>query len=135
VEGAWGDEGDVDLQRGKGGEEGGREEGREGLSVQMIEAAGEGRSLCFPLLPSLPPSLPPCLPPSPPEAHRGVCIYAPRTGTAACVVEVEADATPSGRVPRHAPEARRLGEGGREGGRGGGREGGREEGSEEGRVS
>jgi len=43
-----------------------------------------------------------------------VRVCASSTGTAACVVEVEADAATSGRVPRHAPEACGLGKRGRE---------------------
>ena len=54
------------------------------------------------LLPSLLPSLPPLFP------HLGVHVCAPGTGTAACVIEVIADAATSDRVPRHAPEARGL---------------------------
>jgi hypothetical protein len=36
-------------------------------------------------------------------------VRAPSTSTAACMVEVEADAATSDRVPRHAPEAGGLG--------------------------
>jgi hypothetical protein len=50
------------------------------------------------------------------HSHLDVRVWTLSTRRAACMVEVEADAATSDRIPRHTPEARGLvGEEGREG--------------------
>jgi hypothetical protein len=82
----------------------GESEGREGGRVCKCARIPGGRQNVSNTA-SIPPVLP-LLPPSRP--HLDVHVCAPSTGTAACLIEVIADAATRDRVPRHASEARGL---------------------------